>query len=197
MDPAALLGRLLPVITLAAALTAPGVPQPAAEATASCVAGCDVDTDGDGLPDLGDGCPTVASTNPTGCPTAPREAALKWREGRNRLQARITSPVRSCASRARINLWRVRPNRDFKVLQATATSARPLPLQGLARPDVLRHRLAVVQPRRGGVRQGRLPEGARPPSLTGHIGAYSTKGLTTAVAPAYLLFNQSVEEGAP
>ena len=122
MKTAALLVRLLPLITLAAALTAPGVPQPAAGATASCVAGCDVDSDGDGLPDLGDGCPTVASTNPTGCPTAPREAALKWREDRFRLQAKITSPVRSCASRARINLWRVRPDRDVKVLQATATS---------------------------------------------------------------------------
>ena len=122
MKTAALLVRLLPVITLAAALSAPGVPPPAAEGTASCAAGCDVDTDGDGLPDLGDGCPTVASTNPTGCPTAPREAALKWREGRSRLQAKITSPVRSCASRARINLWRVRPDRDVQVLQATATS---------------------------------------------------------------------------
>ena len=121
MKPVALLGRLLPVITLAAALAVPGVPQPAAEATASCGAGCDVDTDGDGLPDLGDGCPTVASTNPTGCPTTPRDAALKWREDRFRLQAKITSPVRSCASRARINLWRVRPNRDVKVLQATAS----------------------------------------------------------------------------
>ena len=123
MTPAALLGRLLPALALAAAaLTVPGIPQPPAEATASCVAGCDVDTDGDGLPDLGDGCPTVASTNPTGCPTATREAALKWREARFRIQAKITSPVRSCASRARINLWRVRPNGDVKVLQATATS---------------------------------------------------------------------------
>lgn len=123
MKPAALLGRLLPVITLAAALVAPGVPHPAAEAAAAttCVAACDVDTDGDGLPDLGDGCPTIASTNPTGCPTAPRKAALEWREGLNRLQAKITSSVPSCASRARINLWRVRPSRDFRVIQVVAT----------------------------------------------------------------------------
>jgi hypothetical protein len=30
--------------------------------------------------------------------------------------------VPACASRARINLWRVRPSRDFKVFQAVATT---------------------------------------------------------------------------
>jgi hypothetical protein len=109
---ASLLVAPLPAATVAALPTS----------HAATVVAVDVDTDGDGLPDAGDGCPTVASTNPTGCPTASRQARLKWMEGRNRLQTRITSPVQSCASHARINLWRVRPHRDFKVLQVDASA---------------------------------------------------------------------------
>jgi hypothetical protein len=75
----------------------------------------DVDSDGDGLADSLDGCPTVASGNPTGCPTAARNASLRWLDGRNRLQARISSPVDACVVRARISLWRADPRGDVKL----------------------------------------------------------------------------------
>ena len=75
----------------------------------------DVDSDGDGLVDSLDGCPTVASGNPTGCPTAARKASLKWLDARNRLRARITSPVDACVVRARISLWRAHPGSDVKL----------------------------------------------------------------------------------
>ncbi len=79
------------------------------------------DSDGDGLPDTGDGCPTVASSNPTGCPSASRRARLRWVKADRRLEARISSPVTACAARARIVLWRVRPDRDVKQVAASAT----------------------------------------------------------------------------
>jgi hypothetical protein len=85
-----------------------------ADVPASSVARAD--TDGDGLDDSVDGCPTVASANPTGCPSASRRVSLAWLAGKQRLQVRVTSPVDGCASRARIALWRVRPNNDDKVL---------------------------------------------------------------------------------
>ncbi len=74
-----------------------------------------VDTDGDGLDDLVDGCPTVASSNPTGCPSASRGVTLRWLGGKERLQAKVSSPVAGCYQRARIALWRVRARRDYKV----------------------------------------------------------------------------------
>lgn len=83
----------------------------------------DGDTDGDGLLDSGDGCPTVASSNPTGCPTASRKVSLKWAKAKKRLETRITSPVKACSSRARVVLWRVRPQRDVKVVGVTATAS--------------------------------------------------------------------------
>ncbi|MBL0748861.1 hypothetical protein [Nocardioides baculatus] len=74
-----------------------------------------VDTDGDGLDDTRDGCPTVAASTSTGCPVASRKVALKWLAGKQRLQVQVSSPVGPCAQRARIALFRVRPNKDFKV----------------------------------------------------------------------------------
>ena len=87
-------------------------------AALACAA--DGDADGDGLPDSVDGCPTVASGNPTGCPSAARRASLSWSTSDRRLQARITSPEPSCSARARIVLWRVRPTQDVKVAAASA-----------------------------------------------------------------------------
>jgi hypothetical protein len=81
------------------------------------------DSDGDGLDDLVDGCPTVASANPTGCPSATRTARLRWLEGRDRLEARVLSPEQTCASRARVSLWRVRRGADVKVEGANASYA--------------------------------------------------------------------------
>lgn len=114
MDSSRLLSRLLAVLTGAAVLLGPAVTGPAtAEAPATSTVR--VDTDGDGLDDSVDGCPTVASANPTGCPSASRSVSLAWLAGKQRLQVRVTSPVGGCASRARIALWRARPNKDYKV----------------------------------------------------------------------------------
>ncbi len=119
MHPTRPISRILAVSIGTALLVAPGVsdaaraPAPAAVAR-SCSSAC-VDTDGDGLDDSVDGCPTVASANPTGCPSASRSVSLKWLSARQRLETRVTSPVGACAHRARIALWRVRPNRDYKV----------------------------------------------------------------------------------
>ena len=74
-----------------------------------------VDSDGDGIDDAVDGCPTVASSNPTGCPSASRKVALKWLGAKKRLQVRVSSPVGGCQQRARFAVFRVRPNKDFKV----------------------------------------------------------------------------------
>ena len=74
-----------------------------------------VDTDGDGLDDTRDGCPTVAASTSTGCPSASRKVSLKWLASKQRLQVQVGSPVGGCAQRARIALFRVRPNQDYKV----------------------------------------------------------------------------------
>lgn len=83
----------------------------------------DIDSDGDGIPDASDGCPTVFSTTATGCPTASRKVSLTWVAPTQRLEVRVTSPVSACSRRARIVLWRVRPNRDFKLVGVSATSS--------------------------------------------------------------------------
>lgn len=126
-------GPLLAALGLALALAAPpalagspgGDPRPATPAGCSADAACraGTDTDGDGLDDLVDGCPTVASGNPTGCPSADRRARLRWLDAKGRLEARITSPVQACASRARIKLWRVRAGGDTKVASENASSS--------------------------------------------------------------------------
>lgn len=79
------------------------------------------DTDGDGLDDSIDGCPTVASGNPTGCPTASRKVSLKWLPGKRRLEARVTSPVNACAARARIKLFLDRRSGPDKLLASDAS----------------------------------------------------------------------------
>ena len=94
---------------------------PAGAALAAHTRAVDVDSDGDGVPDAGDGCPTVPSSTPTGCPSAARKASLRWLGGTHRLQVRVTSEVSACSSRARIVLWRVRRNHDFKQLGATVS----------------------------------------------------------------------------
>ncbi len=120
-------GRL--VLSLAA-LAAALLPAQAAGATTyadvqggcPAAASCRADGDGDGLDDALDGCPTVASANPTGCPTAERRARLRWRDGAGRLEARITSPVAACSARARVKLWRVGAGADVRVASETASS---------------------------------------------------------------------------
>ncbi|MCF6378912.1 hypothetical protein L2K70_14950 [Nocardioides KLBMP 9356] len=73
------------------------------------------DTDGDGLDDTRDGCPTVAAATSTGCPLEPRSVSLTWLAGKQSLQVRVTSPVGACAQRARVAVFRVRPHKDYKV----------------------------------------------------------------------------------
>lgn len=128
MDRSRLVARLRAAVIATATLlavplsldTSYAAAEPCAE-TQTCRS--DIDSDGDGVPDASDGCPTVFSTTPTGCPTASREASLTWVASAQRLEVRVTSPVLACSRRARIVLWRVRPNRDFKVLGVSATSS--------------------------------------------------------------------------
>ena len=101
---------LLLVATLGPAVGDPAV----ADARAST--SVRIDTDGDGIDDAVDGCPTVASANPTGCPSASRSVSLKWLAGKQRLQVQVSSSVAGCSQRARIALFRVRPNQDYKVV---------------------------------------------------------------------------------
>lgn len=106
-----------------AAASAPRVATASAAAATTATTASAGDSDGDGLDDLVDGCPAVASANPTGCPSASRTARLRWLEGRDRLEARVRSPEPSCASRVRVSLWRVRPGRDVKVEGANSSAA--------------------------------------------------------------------------
>ena len=64
----------------------------------------------------------MASANPTGCPTASRRASLTYLAARHRLRAVIASSVRSCSTHARLNVWRVHPRGDVKVLGVEATA---------------------------------------------------------------------------
>jgi hypothetical protein len=122
--------RLLALATGAALLAlGPVVADAPAVADAPGAAVLRVDTDGDGLDDAFDACPTVASPNPTGCPSASRSVSLAWLAGKQRLRVRVTSPVGACASRARIALWRVRPNRDYKVFGGNVSFAGRLRLK--------------------------------------------------------------------
>ena len=118
-----LLRLVLPLVMASAVLV--GVPAltttaGAAPATSRVIL---VDTDGDGLDDLVDGCPTVPASSSTGCPSASRGVTLKWLKGKQRLQAQVSSPVAGCVQRARIALWRVRANRDYKVFGGTTSSS--------------------------------------------------------------------------
>lgn len=119
-------GLMVLLVALAATLLpvpAGAAPSPTDRAACSAALSCRTDSDGDGLDDLLDGCPAVASTNPTGCPSADRRARLRWREGAGRLEARITSPVPACAARARIKLWRVRPGADVRIASENAAGS--------------------------------------------------------------------------
>lgn len=116
-----LISRILTVSIGAALLVAPGIseasraPAPADAVARSCSNAC-IDTDGDGLDDTIDGCPTVAAGTSTGCPPASRRVSLTWLAGKQRLQVQVSSPVARCSQRARIALFRVRPHRDYKVI---------------------------------------------------------------------------------
>ncbi|MCY7402370.1 MAG: hypothetical protein LH477_15700 [Nocardioides sp.] len=81
------------------------------------------DTDGDGLDDASDGCPGVASANPTGCPTVTRSARLRYLSGDSVLQARVLSPATACSARSRVKLWRVMPGGALRVQVETSTSS--------------------------------------------------------------------------
>lgn len=121
MTPVRLLARAAALLLVALPLSTTVATLPAPPASASAGASA-ADADGDGIPDASDGCPTTFSTTPTGCPTASRRASLEWVASKKRLEARVTSPVSACSRRARIVLWRVRPDRDFKLAGVTATS---------------------------------------------------------------------------
>ncbi len=112
--------RRLAALLLVLPLSMAGALPTSATAYASTAATA-TDTDGDGVPDAGDGCPTVPAGNPTGCPTVSRKASLTWLDGKQRLQVRVTSAEKACVARARIVVWRVRPNRDLKVAGANVS----------------------------------------------------------------------------
>jgi hypothetical protein len=122
MHSSRLVSRFLALVTGVALLALVPMTAPAV-ATAPTAAAVRIDTDGDGLDDAVDACPTVASSNATGCPSASRGVSLSWLAGQQRLQVRVTSPVGACASRARFALWRVRPHRDYKVLGDDVSSS--------------------------------------------------------------------------
>ena len=109
-----LLACLLPQSTALATPTATATATSAGSSLRS-----EADTDADGLADSVDGCPTAASANPTGCPTAQREVRLRRVKGL-RMQARVISNEPDCVARTRIKIYRVRTNRDFKVTAVDA-----------------------------------------------------------------------------
>ncbi len=128
------LTALLPALLLVAPLpAATSLAPPSAQAAvvstaqdhakdhADATAKAGEDTDGDGLVDTRDGCPAVAATTSTGCPTVWRKASLTWVKSKKRLEGQITSPTRACSARARVVLWRARPHRDVKLLGVDAT----------------------------------------------------------------------------
>ena len=125
----ALAAALLTVLTTSALVVAPAQARPlssvdvrvAVAVTAAVTAAGD--TDGDGIDDATDGCPSVASTNPTGCPTVKRSARLRYLAGKNRLQARIVSSATACFSRSRVKLWRVAAGGDVRAQVETASSS--------------------------------------------------------------------------
>jgi hypothetical protein len=103
------------------AALAPVVVGEASVATVAAGSSLAGDTDGDGLDDALDGCPGVASGNPTGCPTAWRAVSLRWLAGPQRLEAQVRSPVDACATRARIKLFLDRASGPDKLLASDAS----------------------------------------------------------------------------
>ncbi|MDR7251744.1 hypothetical protein J2X46_000716 [Nocardioides sp. BE266] len=116
-----MLRRALLALTTSLLVLAGPAPLVLETASSAAPASLLVDTDGDGLDDSLDGCPTVASGNPTGCPTASRRVSLTWLAGKHRLEARVTSPVEACASRARIKLFLDRRSGPDKLLSSDAS----------------------------------------------------------------------------
>lgn len=114
------LSLLIGAATLVAlpATPAPAEARPATSLDLRIASG---DADGDGIDDATDGCPTVASTNATGCPTAARSARLRYLPSTGKLQARIISPVTACSAKARVKLWWVTPTGDVRVREENAT----------------------------------------------------------------------------
>ncbi len=112
-----LLAALL-VLTPAALAASPAQARPTTSLDARATA---PDTDGDGLDDAFDGCPAVASGNPTGCPTVKRSARLRYLSGKNVLQAQVVSSATACSSRSRLKLWRAGSQGDVRVQVETAS----------------------------------------------------------------------------
>ena len=112
-----LLAALLTVLGPSPFAAAPAHGHPSRSVDVRAVA---VDTDGDGIDDATDGCPGVASTNPTGCPTVSRSARLRYLAGENLLQAQVRSPETACSARSRVKLWRVLPRGDVRIQVETA-----------------------------------------------------------------------------
>lgn len=109
---------VLLTLTPAAIVASPAQAGPGTSLEARAAVG---DTDGDGLDDASDGCPGVASSNPTGCPTVRRSARLRYLAGKNALQARVISSASACSSRSRIKLWRAGPRGDVRLQVETSS----------------------------------------------------------------------------
>ena len=118
------LSLLIALLVPAVITVAPAEARPAASADVRVTAAdTESDTDGDGLDDASDGCPGVASANPTGCPTVTRSARLRYLSGDGVLQARVLSPATACSARSKLKLWRVTPGGDLRVQVETSTSS--------------------------------------------------------------------------
>ena len=80
---------------------------------------CDLDIDGDALANTDDGCPLVATTTTSGCPSVGRAASLRYTKATRRLKVVVRSDAPACESQATVTLFRTRPGRDTKLVVAT------------------------------------------------------------------------------
>ena len=80
---------------------------------------CDLDIDGDALANTDDGCPLVATTTTSGCPSVGRAASLRYTKATRRLKVVVRSDAPACKSQATVTLFRTRPGRDTKLVVAT------------------------------------------------------------------------------
>ena len=76
--------------------------------------GCNPDTDGDGVPDASDSCPTTAGGgSANGCPSIARTVTLAYSAGR--FSGSISAPALSaCASNRTVTIWNSVPGPDVK-----------------------------------------------------------------------------------